>query len=91
MLYVCLGNALSPWGVYERNSEKSWLSNLCGLEDLLGYTFKNQALLCQALTHRSFVNEREAENLRNNESLEFLGDSVLGFLISSRIFKHCLR
>jgi len=62
--------------------------SLQDLENLLGYGFKNQALLCQALTHRSFVNEREEENLRNNESLEFLGDAVLGFLISSRIFQH---
>ena len=60
---------------------------LCDLESLVGYSFKDQALLLQALTHRSFVNEREGENFRNNESLEFLGDSVLGFLISSRIFQ----
>jgi ribonuclease-3 len=57
------------------------------LENLLGYSFSNQALLLQALTHRSYVNENEAEHFRNNESLEFLGDSVLGFLISSRIFQ----
>jgi len=57
------------------------------LENLLGYHFRNQALLLQALTHRSFVNEREGENLRNNESLEFLGDAVLGFIVSSRIFQ----
>jgi ribonuclease-3 len=57
------------------------------LESLLGYSFKDRTLLLQALTHRSFVNEHEGENLRNNESLEFLGDSVLGFLISSRIFQ----
>ena len=57
------------------------------LENLLGYSFNNQALLLQALTHRSYVNENEAEHFRNNESLEFLGDSVLGFLISSRIFQ----
>jgi ribonuclease III len=58
------------------------------LENLLGYGFKNQELLAQALTHRSFVNEHEGEYLRNNESLEFLGDAVLGFVISSRIFQH---
>jgi ribonuclease III len=40
------------------------------------------------LTHRSFVNEHEGAYFRNNESLEFLGDSVLGFIISSRIFQH---
>jgi ribonuclease-3 len=58
------------------------------LEDLLGYKFRNEALLIQALTHRSFVNEHEGENFRNNESMEFLGDAVLGFVISSRIFQY---
>jgi ribonuclease III len=58
------------------------------LENLLGHQFKNKQLLSQAVTHRSFVNEHEEQKLRNNESLEFLGDSVLGFLISSRIFQH---
>jgi ribonuclease-3 len=62
-------------------------ASLRDLEGLLQYTFRNQILLSQALTHRSFVNENEGENLRNNESLEFLGDAVLGFLISSRIFR----
>ena len=57
------------------------------LEELLGYSFQNRTLLSQALTHRSYVNEHEEEQLRHNESLEFLGDSVLGFLISSRIFQ----
>jgi len=62
--------------------------SLHDLENLLGYNFKNQDLLLQALTHRSYVNENEGEHFRNNESLEFLGDSVLGFLISSRIFQN---
>jgi ribonuclease-3 len=62
--------------------------SLQDLENLLGYRFKNQDLLWQALTHRSFVNENEADHFRNNESLELLGDSVLGFLISSRIFQN---
>jgi ribonuclease-3 len=57
------------------------------LEDLLEYRFRDQSLLLQALTHRSFVNERESENQRNNESLEFLGDAVLGFVVSARIFQ----
>ena len=71
------------------NAEDALLSPcLSDLENLLGYGFKNQELLLQALTHRSFVNEHEGEHFRNNESLEFLGDSVLGFLISSHIFQH---
>lgn len=62
-------------------------TSLREVEDLLGYCFRNQELLVQALTHRSFVNEHEEEKLRDNESLEFLGDSVLGFLISSEIYR----
>ncbi len=72
----------------ENSGEILSIEALQNLENLLGYSFKNRSLLCQALTHRSFVNEREGENLRNNESLEFLGDAVLGFLISSRIYQH---
>ncbi len=56
------------------------------LESLMGYCFNDRALLVRALTHRSFVNEREGEGLKHNESMEFLGDAVLGFLISSRIY-----
>jgi ribonuclease III len=67
--------------------EMSQATSLHDLENLIGYNFKNQDLLLQALTHRSYVNEHEAEKLRNNESIEFLGDSVLGFLISARIFQ----
>ena len=52
------------------------------LESLLGYHFRNPELLHRALTHRSYVNEREGEGLQNNESLEFLGDAVLGFILS---------
>jgi len=57
------------------------------LESLLGYRFKDQELLLRALTHRSFVNEHEGEPFQDNESLEFLGDAVLGFVVSSRIFQ----
>jgi len=56
------------------------------LETMLGYRFRDPGLLLRALTHRSYVNEHEGEGLVHNESLEFLGDAVLGFLICSRIF-----
>jgi ribonuclease III len=72
----------------ENSGEMLSLTSPHELEIIIGYSFRNQDLLLQALTHRSFVNEHEAEKLRNNESLEFLGDSVLGFLISSRIFQN---
>ncbi len=56
------------------------------LEGLLGHRFTDRSLLVRALTHRSFVNESGRDNLKNNESLEFLGDAVLGFIDSARIF-----
>jgi len=57
------------------------------LEKKLGYTFKNKELLLTALTHSSYANERK-EPTRFNERLEFLGDSVLGFVVAEYIFKH---
>ncbi len=62
---------------------------LSELEARLGYHFRDPSLLVRALTHRSFVNEQDGSSLIHNESLEFLGDAVLGFLVSSRIFRRC--
>ena len=56
---------------------------LSELEQKIGYSFRSRALLDRALTHRSFANERVGENCLHNESLEFLGDSVLGFVVSA--------
>ncbi len=56
------------------------------LESDLEYTFKETQLLKQALTHSSHANERNT-GLRDNEQLEFLGDSVLGFLVSDYLFR----
>lgn len=47
--------------------------------------FKDQNLLNQALTHRSWVNEN-AENNGTNERLEFLGDAILEFVVSKSIY-----
>ncbi|GGA20270.1 ribonuclease III [Okeania sp. KiyG1] len=47
--------------------------------------FKNPELLKQALTHRSFLNENSGEE--DNESLEFLGDAVLGFLVGELLYR----
>lgn len=49
------------------------------LQSKLGYSFQNQALLTQALTHRSHGSS-------NNERLEYLGDSILGFFIAETLF-----
>jgi ribonuclease III len=54
------------------------------LQLALDYTFSNPALLDQALTHRSFCSEHAVE--ASNERLEFLGDSVLGFVVTTFVF-----
>lgn len=51
----------------------------------LGYTFRNTRLLENALTHSSYANEGE-NRLPSNERLEFLGDSVLGFIAANELF-----
>lgn len=58
------------------------------LEKLIGYTFKDSHYLVRALTHSSYSNENKKEKLKNNERLEFLGDSVLGLTISEFLFSH---
>lgn len=56
------------------------------LQEKIGYNFKNEKLLFEALSHSSFANENR--NMRSNERLEFLGDSVLSIVVSDYIFKH---
>ena len=56
------------------------------LEKKLNYTFQNPALLEEALSHSSYANEHRAAHLRSNERLEFLGDSVLGFVTAEFLF-----
>ena len=51
----------------------------------LGYHFKNPALFARALTHSSYANERHVDT-GDNERLEFLGDSVLGFITAEYLF-----
>lgn len=54
---------------------------VASLQETLGYTFSNLRLLNKALTHKSYVNERN-ETIKHNERFEFLGDSVLDILVS---------
>ena len=54
------------------------------IENNIGYTFKEKSLLSNALTHSSYANEKR---IASNERLEFLGDSVLGVVISEYIYK----
>ncbi|SKC87117.1 ribonuclease III [Maledivibacter halophilus] len=60
--------------------------NLKEFEDLIHYEFRNKELLVEALTHSSYANERKNRKCKYNERLEFLGDSVLGLVISDYLF-----
>ena len=59
------------------------------VEEALGYRFADRGLLEHALTHRSRAHEDASGGVRDNESLEFLGDAVLGFVISACLFREC--
>ncbi|MFR2517950.1 ribonuclease III [Peptostreptococcus stomatis] len=54
-------------------------------EEKIGYEFKNKTYIQTALTHSSFANEHKEFNY--NERLEFLGDSVLGLVVSDYLFR----
>ena len=56
------------------------------LEKKLNYTFRDPGLLGEALSHSSYANEHRSSGLRSNERLEFLGDSVLGFVTAEFLF-----
>jgi ribonuclease-3 len=59
------------------------------VEEMLGYCFTDPGLLEHALTHRSKAHEDVSGGVRDNESLEFLGDAVLGLVIADRLFHEC--
>ena len=56
------------------------------LEKRIGYVFKDKKILHLALTHSSYAYETKTDE--NNERLEFLGDSVLGLIVSDYIFSN---
>src|SRR5215204_3372786 len=56
------------------------------LEQTIGYRFRDRGLLEHALTHRSRVHEDASGGVFDNESMEFLGDSILGFVIADMLF-----
>jgi ribonuclease-3 len=64
--------------------------DLSSLESAIGHRFGNRELLERALTHSSHVHEKAIGGgapLEDNEQLEFLGDSILGFLISEALVR----
>ncbi|MDQ3212568.1 MAG: ribonuclease III [Acidobacteriota bacterium] len=62
-------------------------SELEPLERRIGYRFRDRGMLEHALTHRSRVHEDASGGVFDNESMEFLGDSVLGFIIADLLFR----
>ena len=52
----------------------------------LDYRFRDRGLLEHALTHTSRANEDVSGGVTDNESLEFLGDAVLGFVVADVLF-----
>jgi ribonuclease-3 len=62
------------------------LSEISDFEERLGYRFRQRDLLLRALTHKSYSHEAKQDDVRDNETFEFLGDSVLGFVIGDLLF-----
>ena len=57
------------------------------LENRLGYRFRDRGLLEHALTHRSRAHEDVSGGVQDNESMEFLGDAVLGLVMADTLFR----
>ncbi|HDP25715.1 MAG TPA: ribonuclease III [Deltaproteobacteria bacterium] len=69
----------------------SWIWRVCSvvnesLESRIAYTFTDKALLKEALTHTTYVNEHRDESLRDNQRLEFLGDSIITSIVTAWLF-----
>lgn len=69
------------------NASENLIKNASVIESKIGYTFRDKNLLALAFIHRSFVNENRDVH-HHNERLEFLGDSILGLLISEYLYNH---
>lgn len=72
------GSTLKPASL---GTEKDLKDLQTGLE----YTFRNELLLLQAITHSSFIFEQSDTEKRDNETLEFLGDAVLDLVVSNML------
>lgn len=63
------------------------MSEFADLQDTLNIVFKDPALLKQALVHRSYLHENPDFDLPSNERMEFLGDSLLSFVIAEKLYE----
>jgi len=71
----------------ESDGKRFRFRQLNALQNLIQVKFKDKGLLNRALTHRSYVNESSAVKIKDNERLEYLGDSVLGLIVNEYLFK----
>jgi ribonuclease-3 len=62
-------------------------ADLSEFESRLGYSFQQRELLTRALTHKSYSHEAKNGSPLDNETFEFLGDAVLGFVIGDLLFR----
>ena len=62
-------------------------ADITRFEQVIGYTFRDKALITQAFTHSSFVNEQKINKRPDYERLEFLGDAVLEMISSAYLFR----
>lgn len=70
------------------NPIQELLERASQIEEKIHYSFKNRELLLLAFVHRSFFNENRELVHAHNERLEFLGDSVLGLVVSDFLYTH---
>ncbi len=63
------------------------MADLAALQESLGVSFNDLSQLRQALIHSSYVNENPGSALATNERLEFLGDAVLGLVITEKLYQ----
>ena len=70
-----------------KEESRGGIENLDELEQRLGYQFRHPALLQQALTHSSCRGLEGGRNSSDNERLEFLGDSIVGFIVSEALYQ----
>jgi ribonuclease III len=69
------------------NAIKELIDESPEIEKKLGYSFQNRSLLALAFIHCSYINEHR-DVTEHNERLEFLGDSILGLLISDHLYRN---
>jgi ribonuclease-3 len=76
-----------PAGQAEQGFAAEPLRPMAELEEATGYVFKDKECLQQALVHKSYLHQVPDYYLGCNERLEFLGDAVLGLIVSAELFR----